>query len=56
MLAGSNSPVSIRTVNSLVRAESSTPVDSIPRSMAALMFCVVISPPEQLSWVPARIA
>jgi hypothetical protein len=56
LLAGSNSPVSIRTVNSLVSALSITPWDKIPALIAAWMFWVVASLPVQFSWVPARRA
>jgi hypothetical protein len=56
LLGGSNSPVSIRIVNSWVRSLSSTPVDSRPALIASSTLVTVASSPVQSSWVPARSA
>ncbi len=56
LLAGSNSPVCIRTVKTRVSAESITPSLRMPALIAAWMFVTVFSKPEQFSAVPARSA
>src|SRR5882757_8118901 len=56
LLAGSNSPVCMRTVNTGTSAESMTPSLRIPALMAAWMLGTVFSLPPQFSAVPARSA